>query len=182
MRPHSKVAAQKLYGRIDQSIEAGQQVLISVTNRYNTYEYSGAKTGEGAGVTSVRAQPEGAAVGGEPGSDQQALAHVIGHAPQHSCLLCCLVGSQWPAEAGPRLRSPAHLPPAGLLPGPAVILTTNSWVGGKNVFLGALYLATGGVCLLVALFFFAGYDLGGTLPLPWLDFLLRRGSPVPATA
>ncbi|KAL4437762.1 hypothetical protein ABPG77_005674 [Micractinium sp. CCAP 211/92] len=94
MRPHSKVAAQKLYGRIDQSIEAGQQVLISVTNRYNTYEYSGAKT---------------------------------------------------------------------------VILTTNSWVGGKNVFLGALYLATGGVCLLVALFFFAGYDLGLIWKRPYAD-------------
>lgn len=43
----------------------------------------------------------------------------------------------------------------------AVILTTNSWVGGKNIFLGALYVATGGVCLLIALFFFVSYDLGG---------------------
>lgn len=94
MRPHSKVAAQKLYGRIDQSIEAGQQVLLAVTNRYNTYEYSGTKS---------------------------------------------------------------------------VILTTNSWVGGKNIFLGALYVATGGVCLLIALFFFVSYDLGLIWKRPFAD-------------
>lgn len=59
MRPHSKVAAQKLYGRISQSIEAGQQVSIAVTNRYNTYEYSGAKTGEG-GIYNQGGSPWGA--------------------------------------------------------------------------------------------------------------------------
>eukprot|EP00887_Chlorella_sp_A99_P001274 scaffold14.g1274.t1 len=42
----------------------------------------------------------------------------------------------------------------------AVIVTTNSWVGGKNSFLGAFYLALGGACLAVALFFFLAYDLG----------------------
>ena len=44
---------------------------------------------------------------------------------------------------------------------PAVIISTNSWVGGRNNFLGACYLAVGGLCLLAALVFFLGYDLGG---------------------
>ena len=46
MRPHSKVAVQKLYGRIDVPLEAGQEVVISVANRYNSYAYNGAKAGE----------------------------------------------------------------------------------------------------------------------------------------
>lgn len=48
-------------------------------------------------------------------------------------------------------------------PSPAVILSTNSWVGGRNNFLGACYITVGGLCLLVALFFFLGYDLGELL-------------------
>lgn len=45
----------------------------------------------------------------------------------------------------------------------AVILSTNSWVGGRNNFLGACYIAVGGICLLTALFFFLGYDIGERL-------------------
>lgn len=43
----------------------------------------------------------------------------------------------------------------------AVILTTNSWVGGRNNVLGACYIAVGGLCLIAALFFVVGYDMGG---------------------
>ena len=45
MRPHSQVAAQKLYGRIDTAIEAGTKLNIMVSNKYNTYAFSGAKSG-----------------------------------------------------------------------------------------------------------------------------------------
>ncbi|EFN56748.1 hypothetical protein CHLNCDRAFT_17454, partial [Chlorella variabilis] len=38
-----------------------------------------------------------------------------------------------------------------------VIITTNSWVGGHNNFLGACYIAVGGLCLLASLFFVMGY-------------------------
>ncbi|PRW50939.1 ALA-interacting subunit 3 isoform A [Chlorella sorokiniana] len=85
MRPHSQVAAQKLWGSINVPLEAGTNLTIAVTNRYNTYNYNGAKT---------------------------------------------------------------------------IILSTNSWVGGRNNFLGACYIAVGGLSLLMALFFFLGYDLG----------------------
>lgn len=41
-----------------------------------------------------------------------------------------------------------------------VILTTNSWVGGRNIVLPGIYIACGGLCFLAALGFFIGYDLG----------------------
>ena len=41
-----------------------------------------------------------------------------------------------------------------------VILTTNSWVGGRNLVLPGVYLATAGVCYATALLFFVGFDLG----------------------
>lgn len=41
-----------------------------------------------------------------------------------------------------------------------VILTTNSWVGGKNNFMGAAYLVTGGLCFIIALAFFLAYNAG----------------------
>lgn len=91
--------------------------------------------------------------------------------------------SPWRAASLHLARVHAH-PAACPLPRRAVILTTNSWVGGKNVFLGALYLATGGVCLLIALFFFAGYNLGEPRPLPpkvRLRRALQRLPPAPVT-
>ena len=41
-----------------------------------------------------------------------------------------------------------------------LIITTNSWVGGRNYVLPGIYLACGGLCYLTALLFFVGYDLG----------------------
>jgi hypothetical protein len=41
-----------------------------------------------------------------------------------------------------------------------VIITTNSWVGGRNMVLPIIYLIMAGLCYLGALFFFVGYDLG----------------------
>ena len=43
----------------------------------------------------------------------------------------------------------------------SVILTTNSWMGGRNNFLGAAYITVGGLCLLAALAFFLAYNAGG---------------------
>ena len=39
----------------------------------------------------------------------------------------------------------------------SVVLTTSSWVGGRNYMLGGLYIATGSVCLILALGFLAKY-------------------------
>ena len=41
-----------------------------------------------------------------------------------------------------------------------VILTTNSWIGGRNLVLPIVYLIVGGLCYLTALGFFIGFDLG----------------------
>jgi hypothetical protein len=85
MRPAAKVPAQKLYGRIDEAIEGGSIVTLTVNNRYNTYGFEGEKR---------------------------------------------------------------------------ITLTTNSWVGGRNLFLPILYLVIGGLCYTIALAFFGGYNLG----------------------
>ena len=41
-----------------------------------------------------------------------------------------------------------------------VILTTNSWVGGRNLFLGIVYLVVAGLAFLAALGFLFCYHLG----------------------
>lgn len=41
-----------------------------------------------------------------------------------------------------------------------LIITTNSWVGGKNIFLPIVYLVVAGLCYVTALAFFLGYDAG----------------------
>lgn len=85
MRPGGKKGVEKLFGQINTAIPAGTTVEVQVTNRYNTYGWSGRK---------------------------------------------------------------------------AIILTTNSWVGGKNMFLPILYLVVSGLSFLTALGFFLGYDAG----------------------
>ncbi|KAL0485441.1 cell cycle control protein 50A [Acrasis kona] len=39
----------------------------------------------------------------------------------------------------------------------SVILTTSSWIGGKNLFLAIAYMAVGGLCFLLAAAFLVGY-------------------------
>lgn len=41
-----------------------------------------------------------------------------------------------------------------------VVLSENSWVGGKNTFLGILMIVLGALALAIALGFFAAYHLG----------------------
>jgi len=53
-----------------------------------------------------------------------------------------------------------------------VILSTTSWIGGKNNFLGAAYIAVGGACFLLGIFFgclhkFRPRKLGDTTYLEW---------------
>ncbi|KAJ3682015.1 hypothetical protein LUZ60_014588 [Juncus effusus] len=53
-----------------------------------------------------------------------------------------------------------------------LVLSTASWIGGKNNFLGLAYLSVGGLCLALALFFIALYvfkprTLGDPMYLSW---------------
>ena len=41
-----------------------------------------------------------------------------------------------------------------------IVVTTNSWVGGKNLFLGIIYLVVGGLALIASLAFLAAYHGG----------------------
>ena len=50
MRPGSQVMIQKLYARVDVAVEAGAQVTLVIRNRYNTYDFSGAKSGADGGA------------------------------------------------------------------------------------------------------------------------------------
>ncbi len=117
-----------------------------VTNRYNSYGYNGAKTSafllQRPAVQAERVTSHGAAC----------LPVACSPCPAD----CCKRSRQCAAHSHPHARCP----PSSCA---AVILSTNSWVGGRNNFLGACYIAVGGVCLLTALFFFLGYDLGEPL-------------------
>ncbi|RZC47112.1 hypothetical protein C5167_040052 [Papaver somniferum] len=87
----------KLYGRIEEDFKAGDTIVVTLENNYNTYEFDGKKK---------------------------------------------------------------------------LVLSTTSWIGGKNDFLGIAYLTVGGLCLFLALVFTIIYlvrprQLGDPSHLSW---------------
>lgn len=53
-----------------------------------------------------------------------------------------------------------------------LVVSTTSWLGGKNPFLGFAYMVVGGVCVLLALVFFlknltSGRKLGDPRFMSW---------------
>ncbi|KAI3921483.1 hypothetical protein MKW98_013417 [Papaver atlanticum] len=87
----------KLYGKIEEDLFAGDTIIVSLENNYNTYSFSGKKK---------------------------------------------------------------------------LVLSTTSWIGGKNDFLGIAYLAVGGICTITAMVFTLIYlvrrrQLGDVSMLSW---------------
>jgi len=85
MRPSGQATLSKPYGTINQKLEKGTKLVVTVTNRYNTYGFSGDKY---------------------------------------------------------------------------IILTTNSWVGGKNEVMGWVYVGAACMCYALALYLMLGWDVG----------------------
>ncbi|MFS7984929.1 putative CDC50/LEM3 family protein [Helianthus anomalus] len=97
MRTAALPTFRKLYGKIEQDIEAGETINVVLENRYNTYSFSGKKK---------------------------------------------------------------------------LVLSTSSWLGGKNNFIGIAYLAVGGLCFLLAttftvIYFVKPRHLGDPSYLSW---------------
>lgn len=42
----------------------------------------------------------------------------------------------------------------------SLVLSTNSWMGGRNMFLGIVYLVVAGLCFLTSIGFVLAYHLG----------------------
>lgn len=85
MRPSGQATLSKPYGTIDQKLEKGTKLVVTVTNRYNTYGFSGDKY---------------------------------------------------------------------------IILTTNSWVGGRNEVMGWVYVGAACMCYALALYLMLGWGVG----------------------
>ncbi|CAN1140158.1 ALA-interacting subunit 1 [Linum perenne] len=97
MRTATLPTFRKLYGRIEEDLEANEQIEVAIENNYNSYGYGGKKT---------------------------------------------------------------------------LVLSTTTWIGGRNDFLGIAYLAIGGICLLLAISFiliyvFKSRPLGDPSYLSW---------------
>lgn len=82
MRTATLPTFRKLYGRIEQDLQANDMVTVVIENNYNTYGFKGTKS---------------------------------------------------------------------------LVLSTTSWIGGKNNFIGLAYITVGAICLLLAIFFILLY-------------------------
>lgn len=82
MRTAALPTFRKLYGKIEEDLDANQNITVVIQNNYNTYSFSGDKK---------------------------------------------------------------------------LVLSTTSWIGGKNDFLGVAYLTVGGLCLFLAISFILLY-------------------------
>lgn len=97
MRTAALPTFRKLYGRIEQNLDANTQIAVDISNNYNTYSFGGKKK---------------------------------------------------------------------------LVLSTTSWLGGKNDFLGVAYITVGSLCIFLALVFFLVHlknprPLGDTNYLSW---------------